>query len=151
MKLSAALSGGLAGTFAGALLHESLKKITTDAPRMELLDMEALSKVLETINVKVPEHNTLLKWTMAAEIVSHIVYYSFVGTGNKKGAWMRGAALGVAAGITAVVLPEPLGLHGAPVNRRPQTQAMTIGLYFIAGIAASAVSKLMAGKQEDNF
>jgi hypothetical protein len=144
MKTSAALAGGLAGTFTIAVIHESLKKVTNDAPRMELLDMEAFSKTLQWINMEVPERDDLLRWTMAAEIASHTLYYGFVGLGNKKGTWFRGIALGLIAGFTAVMLPKPLGLKGAPGNRTKQTTAMTVALYLIGGLAASAVSKLAA-------
>ena len=145
MKISSAIAGGLAGTCTVALLHESLKKVTQASPRMELLDMEALSKILKSIKVKIPEYDQLLKWTLAGEIITHTLYYSVTGIG-KKGIWLKGILLGVAAGITAVVLPNPLGLNGAPSNRSPQTEAMTIAMYLAGGLAASAVSKLVIDK-----
>ena len=142
MKALPALAGGLAGMFTIALIHESLKKVTPAAPRMELLDMEALSKVLKRINVKAPDEDDLLKLTMAGEIVSHTLYFSLVGAGNKKSVWLRGVLSGLFAGITAVALPKPLGLHQALSNRTPQTEIMTIGLYLVGGLAASAVNKI---------
>jgi hypothetical protein len=42
MKVSAGLAGGLAGTLTVASIHEALKKITPDAPRMDILDMELI-------------------------------------------------------------------------------------------------------------
>ena len=146
MKASTALAGGLAGTFTVALIHESLKKITPAAPRMELLDMDALSKVLKSINVKLPEQHELLKLTTAGEIVSHTLYFSLVGTGNKKSVWLKGLLSGLFAGITAVALPKPLGLNQPLSNRTPKTEIMTIGMYLFGGLAASGACKYLTNK-----
>lgn len=147
MKSSAAIAGGVAGACAVASLHEGLKRITPDAPRMDLLDMEALQKVLPLVNIKVPEQNELLKWTVAGEAVSNIAYYSLAGIGSKKNVLLKGALLGLVAGITAVVLPKPLGLSEAPSNKTTGTRAMTIGLYLIGGLVAAAISKLVDDEQ----
>lgn len=44
MKVSAAVAGGLAGTLMLASLHEALRRVTPDAPRMDLLDMALIRK-----------------------------------------------------------------------------------------------------------
>ena len=144
MKGSAAIAGGLAGACAIASVHEGLRRLTPDAPRMDLLDMEALRKLLKTIHAPVPKHEELLKWTVTGEAVSNVAYYSLAGAGNGKSVWLRGALLGLVAGITAVVLPEPLGLPEVHSNRTTQTKVMTIGLYLIGGLAAASVSRLVA-------
>ncbi len=54
MKVSAGLAGGLAGTLTVAAIHEALKRVTPDAPRMDLLDMELIRKGLKSMNKKVP-------------------------------------------------------------------------------------------------
>src|SRR3954470_14791852 len=128
MKVSAAIAGGFAGACTIASLHEGFRRLTPDAPRMDLLDMEALKKILKAIHVKVPSQSELLKWTVAGEASSNLLYYSLSGVGGRKDVWVRGALLGLAAGTTAVVLPKPLGLSKAHSNRTPQTKIMTIGL-----------------------
>jgi len=143
MKGSAAIAAGLAGASTIASLHEGFRRLTPDAPRMDLLDMEALQKTLKAIHVKVPRRSELLKWTVAGEAGGNIFYYSLAGVGGRKSIWLRSALLGLAAGITAVVLPKPLGLSEAHSNRTPQTKAMTIGLYLIGGLVAAAVSALV--------
>jgi hypothetical protein len=143
MKGSAAIAGGLAGASTIASLHEGFRRLTPDAPRMDLLDMEALQKMLKAIHVQVPRRSELLKWTVVGEASSNLVYYSLLGVGGRKNVWLRGTLLGLAAGITAVVLPKPLGLSEAHSNRTPKTKAMTVGLYLIGGLVAAAVSKLV--------
>ena len=44
MKAIYALEGGVAGAAALTLLHETIKKTVPNAPRMDLLAMNALSK-----------------------------------------------------------------------------------------------------------
>ena len=55
MKVSAALVGGLAGTVTVASIHEALRRVTPDAPRMDILDMELIRKGLNSVNKEVPE------------------------------------------------------------------------------------------------
>lgn len=147
MKGSAALAGGFAGACVVTLIHEGLRRVNPDAPRMDLLGMEALKKGLKSIDVKVPERDELFEWTMGGDIISNTLYYSAAGVGNKKSVWLRGALLGLAAGVGAVVLPKPLGLSESPSNRTVATKLMTVGLYLIGGLVTAAVTKLMDDKQ----
>ncbi len=55
MKVYAALIGGLAGTVTVASIHEALRRVTPDAPRMDILDMELIRKGLNSVNKEVPE------------------------------------------------------------------------------------------------
>jgi hypothetical protein len=51
MKLVSSLEGGLLGAFALSVVHQVLKKYNPDAPRMDELGMEALSKTLGFANL----------------------------------------------------------------------------------------------------
>ena len=64
MKAAAALAGGLAGTLTVASLHEALRRVTPDAPRMDLLDMELIRKGLKSINKEVPGEDELRRWAV---------------------------------------------------------------------------------------
>ena len=143
MKTSAGLVAGLAGTVTVASLHEALRRITPGAPRMDLLDMELIRKGLSSMKKEVPGEDELQRWAVGGELVCDIAYYSLAGMGNKKGAWLRGALLGLAADVSAVGLPEPLGLSKEPANKALATKLMTIGLYVIGGLAAAATTQLV--------
>ncbi len=67
--------------------------------------------------------------------------------GGEKGVWFRGALLGLVAGVTAVVLPKPLGLSEEPSNKTLGTQLMTIGLYLMGGLVAAAITQLVDNAQ----
>jgi hypothetical protein len=150
MKASAALAGGLAGTITVASLHEAFRRITPDAPRMDILDMELIRKGLKSMNKEVPGQDELQRWAVSGELFCDTAYYGLAGLGGKKGVWLRGAVLGLVAGITAVILPKPLGLPEEPSNKTLGTQLMTIGLYLLGGLAAAAVTKLVDKAQGNN-
>jgi hypothetical protein len=147
MNVSAAVAGGLAGTLTVASLHEALRRLTPDAPRMDLLDMDLIRKGLKTVHQKVPEKDELQRWAVGGELVADTTYYSLAGMGGKKGVWLRGAVLGLVAGVTAVVLPKPLGLPADPSNKTTATQWMTVGLYLAGGLVAAAVAQLVDNAQ----
>jgi hypothetical protein len=97
MKVSAALAGGLAGTLAVASIHEALKRVTPDAPRMDTLNVDLIRKGLKIMNKEVPGEDQLWRWAVDGEILFDTAYYSLTAIGGKKGVWFRGALLGLVA------------------------------------------------------
>jgi len=84
---------------------------------------------------------------LAGDIISNSLFYSFAGIGQKENALTRGAALGLAAGLGAVLLPKPMGLNDRPSNKSLETKIMTVGLYVVGGLVAAGVMKLLARKK----
>ena len=150
MNTTAAVAAGLAGTVTVASLHEALRRVTPDAPRMDLLDLELLRKGLQGIKSKVPGEDRLQRWAVGGELFGDTAYYSLAGVGGRKGVWLRGASLGLVAGVTAVVLPKPLGLPTEPSNKTLGTQLMTIGLYLMGGLVAAVTAQLVENAQTNN-
>jgi hypothetical protein len=143
MKVAATLAGGLAGTLTVASIHEGLRRVTPDAPRMDILDVELIRKGFTSMNKEVPEEGKLQRWAVGGELLCDTAYYGLVGMGSKKHVWFRGAALGLIAGVTAVILPKPLGLPEEPSNKTLGTRLMTIGLYLMGGLVAAAITGLV--------
>jgi hypothetical protein len=146
MKLWKALGGGLAGATVLTLIHETARRINPDAPRMDLLGMRAIAKLMQGAGETPPDDPSLHNLAMAGDMISNTLYYSLVGAGKKKTVWARGALLGLSAGMGGVVLPGPLGLGKQPSGRTNQTKAMTIAWYLAGGLVAAAVSHLLADK-----
>ncbi len=142
MKLLPSLAAGFTGAIALNLLHETVRRLRPqDAPRMDLLGERGLRQILAKADAPQPDDQQAYLLTMAGDVLSNGVYYSFVG--SDKHSLRRGLALGVAAGVGALVLPGPLGLGTAPSNRTPQTQAMTVAWYTVGGLVAGAVAKAL--------
>ena len=140
MKASAVV-GGLAGAAALTILHESLKKIDSKAPRMDLLGMMALSKVIRNVGKNPPAADKLYVYTLAGDLLSNALYYSLAGVGKEKSLFQKGAALGLAAGLGALLLPKPLHLNEEYSNRTTHTQVLTVAYYLVGSLVASAIMK----------
>lgn len=138
MKALTAMEGGLAGSAILTILHEIIKRVDPDAPRMDLLGMNALSKLLKRADADVPSQEKLFALTMAVDLISNALFYGLAGTGRKK-QWQKGALLGLAAGLGAVLLPKPLGLNEAPSTRTNKTKVLTVALYFTGGLVAAGM------------
>ena len=144
MKPTISLGGGLLGACAITLIHESVKKVVPQAPRMDLVGMEALGRMMVS-NGKFPSSpKKLYRMALVGDLVSNALYYSVAGIGSSKYVWARGAALGLAAGLGALLVPQRMGLLSAPSHRSKASQSMTLGLYVVGGIVAAAAMKWLS-------
>ena len=142
MKLLPSLAAGFAGAVALTALHETVRRLRPDdAPRMDILGMRGLRKLLHKADAPQPDNDTLFDITMAGDVLSNGLYYTLVGSGRHS--VQRGLLLGLAAGMGGVVLPGPLGLGEAPSGRTSQTKLMTVAWYTAGGLVAGAVAQAL--------
>ncbi len=146
MNILSSLAGGLAGALAVTLLNEALKKIDPDAPRMDRMGMDAVSKGFRAVHKPVPSDHKLYRYGMLGDLVANTLYFSFTGKGSSRKSLFRGGLLGLSSGMGAVFTPEYLGLDPEPSNRTTKTQVMTVAYYLIGGLVAGAVSKMIEKK-----
>lgn len=144
MSIPTSFLSGLAGAIALNLLHESARRIVPNAPRVDLLGEQALTKLLRNLDETPPTGDRLYAATLAGDLLSNAIYYSAVGVGRPQNAVRNGVMLGFAAGLGAVGLPGPLGLSEAPSAQNPARAAMTIGWYVVGGLAAGLTCRLLA-------
>lgn len=142
-----AVGSGLAGALVLNAVHESVRQQLAEAPRMDVYASRAIRGSLRALGQEPPTGNGMYAAAMAGDILSNTLYYSLVGMGKSEGAPQRGALLGLAAGIGALVLPPPMGLGTAPSNRTRGTQVMTVGWYLVGGIAAGVAYRMLAPEQ----
>lgn len=140
---------GLAGSVSLTTLHELIRKNEPKAPRMDLLGMQALSKLLHSIGWKVPGRQALFGWTLFGDLGTNAFYYSLVARGNQRHIWLKGAMLGLAAGLGAVLLPEPLGLNRKHSARSSFTMLTTVAIYLAGGLVAAAVARNLPRMEEN--
>jgi hypothetical protein len=146
MRKSSAL-GGLAGAAALTLLHEAIRQKDAKAPRMDLMGMMALSKIIRSFGKNPPPENKLYLYTMAGDLISNALYYSLAGMGKRQNLLQKGVALGIAAGLGALFLPKPLHLNEAYSNRTTRTQVMTVAYYLTGSLVAAALMKQLRKKE----
>jgi hypothetical protein len=139
-----ALGSGLAGALALTAVHETVRRQRSDAPRMDLLGMQAIAKLLRAGSITPPSPAQLHELALGGDLVSNTLYYSLVARGRPETALARGALLGLAAGLGALALPKPMGLSNMPSNRHRSTQLMTVAWYLLGGLAAGATYQALA-------
>ena len=136
------LLAGLAGAAALNILHESLKN-KRDTPRIDLLGEQALQKAVRYFGGNITDSDDLYKTTLAGDLVSNSIYYSYIASSKRKNIWVTAVGMGLLAGIGAVTLPEPMGLNPKPVAKTEEIKLMTVGYYlFGALVTAFVASKL---------
>lgn len=142
MKLMPSLLGGLAGAVTVTLMHELLKRNVADAPRMDKLGMQAISKGMQEAELPVPDTRKLFATALLSELAMNTLYYSLAGIGKRSNAERKGSLLGFVAGLGSIFLPKPLGLNEKHSNKTFRTKMLAMGLYLLGGYIASAVGKL---------
>ena len=112
MKLLPSLAAGLTGAVALTLLHEIVRHLRpADAPRMDVLGMRGLRKLLNKADAPQPDDAAAYALTMAGDVLSNGLYYSLVGSGRHT--MRRGLLLGLAARS---------GWAKRPATARPKTR-----------------------------
>lgn len=138
--------GGLAGACTLTLLNESVKKLDKDAPRMDLLGMNAVARLMKGNNVLTQTANKIFPVAIAGDLVSNSLYYSMADSETEQKTLIRGALLGLAAGVGAVALPRTLGLNEDATTRTLKTKILTIAWYTIGGVVAAGAMNLLHRK-----
>lgn len=134
---------GIAGAVTLTAVHQVAQRLYDGAPRMDVVGMRAMKALRQRAAVPVPGRDTLYRQTLAGDLVSNALYYSLVGVGSAETRWARGAALGLAAGFGALVLPRPMGLGDPPHSERTANQVLTVAWYTVGGFAAAAMLGLL--------
>lgn len=143
-KIQRSLIGGLAGALALNIIHQAVKQFDHEAPRVDLVGEEALSKGLQKTGLTAPEGDALFAATLAADLLSNTAYYALIGCAKKKHLLMTGLAGGLAAGLGAVAITGKVGLSDAPVTRSNKTKLLTIAWYTIGGLFAAGTMRVLS-------
>lgn len=146
-KTLLASGSGLIGSVILTALHEIIRKQVPKAPRLDLLGTQVLEKALAKTGRRrkrrFRKQKDLRNWAMVGDILSNALYYSWIYSPSRQRSWGKSLLLGTAAGLGAVLLPEPLHLNKKATNRSGKTKMMTVGLYLIGALAAAAVQNAL--------
>jgi hypothetical protein len=132
-RMHRSMMAGAAGAGALTLVHQAARAMTPYAPRMDVLGKRALALA----GLEARDEQQLERQALAGDLLANSAYYSLVGAGGGS-VWVRGLALGLVAGIGAVMLPSRIGLGDPPNAHRRDTQLMTIAWYAVGGLVAAA-------------
>lgn len=140
MKVVASLLGGLAGALVLNAIHESVRQVDSDAPRVDLVGEEAVNKMREAAGAEPLHGNSLYATALSADVLSNALYYSLIGL-NSKHTVKTGLLTGAAAGVAALCLTEKVGLNDAPITRNTEAKLLTVAYYTVGGLAAACTIK----------
>ena len=137
---------GAAGAVALTFAHGTGRRLFDDAPRLDALGERAIAAARAGLGVGPANRATLHGSALVGDLVANAMYYAMVGTGPSAQVWGRGVALGLAAGVGAITLPEPLGLEDPWAIESPRTRALTLVYYVIGGLAAAATANALQAR-----
>jgi hypothetical protein len=134
------LASGLIGATALTAIHETGRRLIPDPPRMDVVGARAVVELCRLSGCEAPTGRRLYGVTMAGDVISNGIYYAAITGRTRAAIWTKAVVLGLAAGIGAVRLPEPLGLGEPPNNRRGRTRLLTITWYLAGALVAAAAA-----------
>jgi hypothetical protein len=141
---SRSLAAGSIGAVALTAVHQAARAISPDAPRMDVVGSRAIEKTIAAAGGTVPPRPTVERMALAGDLLCNSAYYSLIPCGRPAHVWRRAVALGLAAGVGALVLPRRLGLGDPPHSDRPSNQVMTVGWYLLGALATAAAARPLA-------
>jgi hypothetical protein len=110
---------------------------------MDVLGMGALRRFIPALQHEWPRSSRLYRLALAGDLVANTMYYSAIPARDRATTWNRAAALGLAAGAGALLLPETLGLGDPPSSELRANQAMTVAWYVAGALAAALAANSM--------
>ena len=140
---SSALVAGACGAIALTAVHQLARRVTDDAPRMDVLGERAIARTVKAAGGTLPMQPTLHRWALAGDLIANSAYFSLVTCGRNAHVFTRGVAMGLAAGAGALVLPRRIGLGDAPKSDHLANQIMTVAWYLIGGLAAAGAGRAL--------
>lgn len=138
-RLLESLIAGAAGAAALTAVHQAARAVTDQAPRMDVLGKRALRGMARQAGAPISGSRDLERETLTGDLIANTAYYALIGAGRAEHVVLRGLALGLLAGVGALLLPRPMGLGDPPNAHNPATQVMTVAWYVIGGITAAGV------------
>jgi hypothetical protein len=131
-----ALASGFAGACAVTVLNESIRQFWDKAPRLDVLGERSVSKFMSDDHLRAK--------ALAGDLTTDSLFFAIVGASTPEQAPICGAALGLAAGAGALILPGPMGLGEDATNRTATTKALSVAYYATGGLLAGMLYRSLA-------
>ena len=141
------LGSGFLGALAVTAANQVGKRVMPGAPRLDLLGMRLASQAMRKAQLKPLHGLSLYAVSFIGELISNSLFYALVGLGSTRSAWLRGALLGLSAGLGAVALPEPLGIGKSPTARTRRMRIATVAWYMLGGLIAALMYQKLENKR----
>ncbi|MFN3403974.1 MAG: hypothetical protein ACK40G_07755 [Cytophagaceae bacterium] len=144
MNTYKALISGFTGAVTMTALHQFIKNVTPEAPKLDIFGMRLLSKVLNGLGLRKPGKKNLFQLSLVSDLLLNTIYYSFTAAGKKP--LLKGSLLGIQAGTGVISIPEIFGIGKKQISASLKQKALTMGIYLTGGLAAAGTYKLLNSK-----
>jgi hypothetical protein len=143
-RLNDSLVSGIAGAAALTAVHQAALAISDSAPRMDVVGMRALARGSKELDTDAPQtHKGLYRAALAGDLICNSAYYSLAST------YTRGVAMGLIAGVGALLLPQRMGLGTPPRSDLLSNQVMTVSWYLVGGLIAAATAQWLSKRRAE--
>lgn len=154
MKIANALEGGLTGATTIAVLTDTLKRMNGHSTHLNLFDRKQLRKRFKKTGSKKPLQATKQYTRLAGDLLASTTFFGLSSLGKKKNTLLRGAALGMAAGLGSVLLTGDSKNSEQGNGKRLEddallTKVLEVSLYTIGGMIAGKVIDGKAKKKKN--
>ena len=140
-RWGSAFLAGACGAVALTVVHQLARRMSDDAPRLDVMGERAIERSLQAAGAQVPPPQQLHQWALAGDLLANSAFYSLVTCGRDAHVWRRGIVLGLGAGACALLLPKQVGLGDPPKSDHLANQIMTVAWYLVGGLAAAAAGQ----------
>ena len=132
-----ALGSGLVGALGVTAANQVAKRYLPEAPRLDILGLRLVAAAFQRAGLRPPRGLPIRILALLGDLFSNSLFFGLVGWGKPRTALLRGAALGLAMGVGAVTLPEPLGVGKSASARTHRTATQTVLWYVLGGLLAA--------------
>lgn len=137
------LIAGAIGAVVLNAIHGLAKKMIKDAPKIDEIGNEGVSKAMESIGLTSPSEQFVDSTTTTFNLVTNTLSYRLIGEYNSKNLLLFGALHGLAVGFGTLSLSKTLDLDETPVAKTILTQCLTVTWYVLGGIATATALKVI--------
>ncbi len=151
MGTRSSLLNDLAGRSPLSLLQIVVRIFDRKAPLIENSGKKTIAKLAEHADLDVPEQDMEYLLNSASEKISSKLA-AFTGRDLEKAYLLQGAALGLTAGVGAVLLQaNDDNWSGSRASEQPlKKNLLTIGIYIAGGILASYIARQLKDNDQMN-
>ncbi|MBV9271826.1 MAG: hypothetical protein JO165_12080 [Candidatus Eremiobacteraeota bacterium] len=149
MSFAKSIVCGLGGAVTLTAAHQVLRKITPQAPHLDALGMQGISRLSGPSGKDASRNNDRYMAAVLLDLFANGMYFSLAGIRGSRASLKTGFMLGAVAGVGSVALPRPLGFDKQTTSRSPLTALLSVALYTIGGFGAGLLYRLMS--EENDF
>lgn len=137
------LVSGAVGAGVLTAIHQTAQKYRDDAPRMDVVGMDMMSRTIAEAGGAPPSRAQLFNMTLAGEMLANSLYYSGIPAETSRKTWTRAVGMGLTAGFGALTLPRYVVGVDAPHSSSLANNAMTVAWYLAGALAAAACAETL--------